>query len=802
MHHEFEDHLLSAYLDDELSADERALVEQRLAVDPVSRELLEDLKRLRGLVATLPGWQGPDLRIDASRYTHAADAHSAGGGDDDSVGASSANGGLRSIGSTPGSEANGANEPDSTILDNKPSAPASIVAASQVRRSITRDFGKQRSMRWTAIATLAAGLCALALGLPYLLREIGPVAELAQRTSTADPSTAAHDIESVPAPEASAEDFQDLREQDRVAAKDAKRSPASSPRDAAADRGLGKGERPDLAGSAGKAMDSQVADSVEGIERALNESSAGARERTFNQTNQSELPNQQLRGGELAVRPPAAAAGQSNPSPDEATLAKESATSEADRQLRAASPASPSANSATQLEIAQATSGQAPSGQAQLGQNVARGGSADQPAANAVEMQVVEEPALYFAYSTSWAASEVDSAMPQVWNYIEPSTAVPFAAADDVQQQSNSRFAEKTQNTRSQRVQSEQPQSRAAQSSNMPAVGLATLPPDESVISLYQRLQRTSDLKELNRIPITNQMVEQSNSLQAQAASSQAFDVPLASEESRKQSEQAGAAAALDASKQKEGGVELKDQASRDEEKAASAGDLAADAQALRQQREYRFGQSLAEGKAFRQNLQPPQSSSGQAANAQAANAQAANAQAANAQAASGRGALEADLGASGGMNRGLVAPQSGTNQFDNRSQLGNAQQSNAQQSNAQQNNAQQNNALQNNAQLGNALQRSSPFGSSQLRNAAQPRNSLALFVNAAEARRILSSLDPQGGQSSASGSAQGGLDKALPPAWWTRSGSLMENRRQADDEKVILILNEPPTSEAVKQIP
>ena len=63
MYHEFEDHMLSAYLDDELSADERALVEQRLEIDPTARELLEDLKRLRGLVSTLPGWKGADLQI-------------------------------------------------------------------------------------------------------------------------------------------------------------------------------------------------------------------------------------------------------------------------------------------------------------------------------------------------------------------------------------------------------------------------------------------------------------------------------------------------------------------------------------------------------------------------------------------------------------------------------------------------------------------------------------------------------------------------------------------------------------------
>ncbi len=67
MPRQFEEHMLSAYLDNELSADEHALVEQRLAEDASTRELLEDLKRVRGLVGALPKWHGNDFRFDASQ---------------------------------------------------------------------------------------------------------------------------------------------------------------------------------------------------------------------------------------------------------------------------------------------------------------------------------------------------------------------------------------------------------------------------------------------------------------------------------------------------------------------------------------------------------------------------------------------------------------------------------------------------------------------------------------------------------------------------------------------------------------
>ncbi|MGN6137218.1 MAG: anti-sigma factor family protein, partial [Aureliella sp.] len=151
MQPEFEEHLLSAYLDEELSADERALVEQRLAVDPVARELLEDLKRLRGLVATLPAWNGQDLAFDALPLNR-TDDHDSGASLDGS-------GSERTSLST---------SEDLTSALTRPSA--------QVDRS---RYQTRRSMRWTAMVALAAGIATVAFGLPYLVPGLKPAQDLA-----------------------------------------------------------------------------------------------------------------------------------------------------------------------------------------------------------------------------------------------------------------------------------------------------------------------------------------------------------------------------------------------------------------------------------------------------------------------------------------------------------------------------------------------------------------------------------------------------------------------------------------------
>lgn len=57
----FQEDWLSAYLDGELTAQQVLIVEQRLQTDENARSLLEDLKKIHGLVAQLPGWAGPNL---------------------------------------------------------------------------------------------------------------------------------------------------------------------------------------------------------------------------------------------------------------------------------------------------------------------------------------------------------------------------------------------------------------------------------------------------------------------------------------------------------------------------------------------------------------------------------------------------------------------------------------------------------------------------------------------------------------------------------------------------------------------
>src|SRR5262245_51346713 len=55
----FSEEILSAYLDGELSPDERARVERRLERDPRAREQVEDFRRLSQLFAGLPRTELP-----------------------------------------------------------------------------------------------------------------------------------------------------------------------------------------------------------------------------------------------------------------------------------------------------------------------------------------------------------------------------------------------------------------------------------------------------------------------------------------------------------------------------------------------------------------------------------------------------------------------------------------------------------------------------------------------------------------------------------------------------------------------
>ena len=72
----FQEEWLSAYLDNELSAEQRLIVEDRVNHDPRVRLILDDLKKIRGLVSSLPGWEGPTPGISWPSPTSDADTES------------------------------------------------------------------------------------------------------------------------------------------------------------------------------------------------------------------------------------------------------------------------------------------------------------------------------------------------------------------------------------------------------------------------------------------------------------------------------------------------------------------------------------------------------------------------------------------------------------------------------------------------------------------------------------------------------------------------------------------------------
>ena len=87
---EFQEEWLSAYLDDELTAEQRQVVEQRLAIDPAAQAMLEDLRRVRTMIAKLPTWAGPNLEFTIpaelpGTFDEAEDALENTGEDDDTT---------------------------------------------------------------------------------------------------------------------------------------------------------------------------------------------------------------------------------------------------------------------------------------------------------------------------------------------------------------------------------------------------------------------------------------------------------------------------------------------------------------------------------------------------------------------------------------------------------------------------------------------------------------------------------------------------------------------------------------------
>ncbi len=63
---DYSEEWLSAYLDDELTTEQRQIVEAKLASDPQTVQTLAELERVRGLVQQLPGWGHAHLDLSPS----------------------------------------------------------------------------------------------------------------------------------------------------------------------------------------------------------------------------------------------------------------------------------------------------------------------------------------------------------------------------------------------------------------------------------------------------------------------------------------------------------------------------------------------------------------------------------------------------------------------------------------------------------------------------------------------------------------------------------------------------------------
>jgi len=73
--HDFDDELLSAYVDDELTVDERALVEERLRSDPHAAQFVQELRSLSKAIKSLPRETlGRDLRAEVRAEAERAKA--------------------------------------------------------------------------------------------------------------------------------------------------------------------------------------------------------------------------------------------------------------------------------------------------------------------------------------------------------------------------------------------------------------------------------------------------------------------------------------------------------------------------------------------------------------------------------------------------------------------------------------------------------------------------------------------------------------------------------------------------------
>ena len=166
---EFQEEWLSAYLDDELTDEQRQVVEQRLASDPAAQATLDDLQRVRAMVSKLPSWSGSSLKF-------AIPNELPGGYDEDSM-----------------DQQTVASSEDSTVSDGFDAVPSSLEDPVELQVHTTgaadwNDRSTSSNRSWlTWLATAASVLLILGAGYLFWPSDSLMVSQLERGMTTAAP---------------------------------------------------------------------------------------------------------------------------------------------------------------------------------------------------------------------------------------------------------------------------------------------------------------------------------------------------------------------------------------------------------------------------------------------------------------------------------------------------------------------------------------------------------------------------------------------------------------------------------------
>ena len=159
---DFQEEWLSAYLDGELSSQQRTLVEQRVSEDPAMAAILDDLRKVRSLVSSLPRWDAGEL--SAAAIIARADE-------------------VEELDSDFPQRDDAAHDQDALPLDDVDSiVHREPLGGTTDEEFLTARLTRRTSyMRWLRPAAMAASLLLIA-GVGYTLWPDGPRSELAVST--------------------------------------------------------------------------------------------------------------------------------------------------------------------------------------------------------------------------------------------------------------------------------------------------------------------------------------------------------------------------------------------------------------------------------------------------------------------------------------------------------------------------------------------------------------------------------------------------------------------------------------------